>query len=1023
MGEPRRIILSDPLAGGAQRTRFAAAGQGAAGGSGDVKMFEWDHDTEVMSMIGLHSEVSAGIRALAWSPSPRQRHLLALGLSTGRTQILTLSPSSLAVSVRGAQSTHSALLTVKHSRPVSSLAFSDVDPLLLASGYDRHRSDYSLLIWDISDAIAAFPPDPEGDVTWQRSPERLEPSNLYGRPSDGVRHLQQYCASEAVHSLAWAPGSGHELLVGANNKALRMYDLRAPTRDSGGISGGAAVHWATRAVHFITPDPQKKQRLASVEPGQGGSIVRLWDVRRPGLELASFEVADPSGVVALEWTGGTGQTGLGVGTREGGVNLWEVVSGGERVDGADNWTYCGGVRHVVKPKQQMLSFTFAPPNESRRDVVFVVKDGTIGVGPLPEAPNLAFGANADLVIATRGLVSVDPEVWGQTRAPSPALPTSPRPPSERRASHTDERRINRFQLAPERVSALLSQQREQRLRDESPGLVRRHGSRRSLHTMVDEEEIDDYEFGEEITDPDGLRRVLRHDPAFIMRRRAEEGYGLDSLELNAAIATRFPGAERVAGIWEFVNHFVHATAPEVSQEGRYDLTYQGLWSIWTGLFGAEARVEAATGWGGLRGGGAGDGGLESGASTPRRSTLTEFDSDYNAAVTRLNATRTLQGHVAAPGAHRLPHTDRMPQRRMMLAVCGENLAYDKMAEVHRLVDDKQRTKAACWAFFAGEEGPAVTILMRSEDERHRLMGATIAGFMSQSRAERGSVFFQEHWRGMIDKVDDPYIRAILARIAGENWDAILYDESLPLLDRVAVAVCNLEDRDLTQFLRNRLRRCTTLGSLPGLVLTGFTSACVALLQRFVDRTGDVQTAAILAAFFPRGQLSKGEVLALERWQDAYRNYLDSWLSWTKRCAFDVAAIDERRRLHDDVGDIVQTVVVCRVCQRQLTKQTQEMLERKNALKGKMDPPPITVRTNICMYCQNALPRCSVCLLHVRPPKNESADTMEDAYVACQTCRHGGHATHILGWFEGGLDGGPPHEMCPVAGCSCQCASM
>lgn len=225
------------------------------------------------------------------------------------------------------------------------------------------------------------------------------------------------------------------------------------------------------------------------------------------------------------------------------------------------------------------------------------------------------------------------------------------------------------------------------------------------------------------------------------------------------------------------------------------------------------------------------------------------------------------------------------------------------------------------------------------------MGATIAGFMSQSRAERGSVFFQEHWQSMIDKVDDPYVRAVLMRIAGENWEGILYDESLPLLDRVAVAVCNLADKDLTQFIRNRLRRCTTLGSLPGLALTGFTSAGVALLQRFVDRTGDVQTAALLSAFFPRARLSAGEVLALDRWQDAYRTYLDAWLAWVPRCAFDVATIAERRRLRDDAKDAVQAVVVCRVCQRQLTRQTQEMLERKNALKGKMDPPPITVRVS------------------------------------------------------------------------------
>lgn len=348
---------------------------------------------------------SADIKALAWSPHPVQRHLLALGLSTGRTQILSLSSSSLTLPLRSGQTTHSALLTVKHSRAVSSLAFSENDPLLLAAGYERHRSDYSLLIWDISDAVSHFPPDPEGDPTWVRPSERLEQSTLHtvqGRAAadrDTVRHVQQYCASEAVHSLAWVPGSAHELLASANNKAIRMYDLRAPTRDAGGISGGAVVHWATRAVHFVTPDPERRNRLGSVEMSPSGGIVKLWDTRRPGSELASFEVADSSGVVSLEWTGGTGaQTALGVGTREGGVNIWEVVSGGERPDGADNWTYVGGVRHgefgvwtsltpVVKPRQQLQSFTFAPPTKSaRRDVVFVVRDGTIGVGPLPAAP-------------------------------------------------------------------------------------------------------------------------------------------------------------------------------------------------------------------------------------------------------------------------------------------------------------------------------------------------------------------------------------------------------------------------------------------------------------------------------------------------------------------------------------------------------------------------------------------------------------------------------------------------------------
>ena len=48
------------------------------------------------------------------------------------------------------------------------------------------------------------------------------------------------------------------------------------------------------------------------------------------------------------------------------------------------------------------------------------------------------------------------------------------------------------------------------------------------------------------------------------------------------------------------------------------------------------------------------------------------------------------------------------------------------------------------------------------------------------------------------------------------------------------------------------------------------------------------------------------------------------------------------------------------------------------------------------------------------------DTFDDAIVICQTCRHGGHAVHILEWFLG-EDGRRTHDVCPVADCTCRCA--
>lgn len=38
------------------------------------------------------------------------------------------------------------------------------------------------------------------------------------------------------------------------------------------------------------------------------------------------------------------------------------------------------------------------------------------------------------------------------------------------------------------------------------------------------------------------------------------------------------------------------------------------------------------------------------------------------------------------------------------------------------------------------------------------------------------------------------------------------------------------------------------------------------------------------------------------------------------------------------------------------------------------------------------------------------------FTWCQTCRHGGHAKHLLEWFE-------EHTECPVNNCDCNCMSL
>ena len=47
-----------------------------------------------------------------------------------------------------------------------------------------------------------------------------------------------------------------------------------------------------------------------------------------------------------------------------------------------------------------------------------------------------------------------------------------------------------------------------------------------------------------------------------------------------------------------------------------------------------------------------------------------------------------------------------------------------------------------------------------------------------------------------------------------------------------------------------------------------------------------------------------------------------------------------------------------------------------------------------------------------------SDTIDDAFLFCQTCRHGGHASHIMEWFYG--EGSDGERRCPIADCECSC---
>lgn len=230
-------------------------------------------------------------------------------------------------------------------------------------------------------------------------------------------------------------------------------------------------------------------------------------------------------------------------------------------------------------------------------------------------------------------------------------------------------------------------------------------------------------------------------------------------------------------------------------------------------------------------------------------------------------------------------------------------------------EDDLRTRAASWAYFSGEEEQAIRLLMNSSstsrglgwrltiDSKHRLCGTTLAGFLSQTRSTRASdsAFFDEHWRSLINRVDDPYIRAVLARVGGDGWESVLEEEAIPIIDRIAIAVCNLSDDEFTSFLKNRLSRFkrNPSPSLASLAITGFSTSAIGIMQRWLERTGDVQTIALLSAYFPISRLTHGERESVKRWTESYRDLLDGWGMWGERVEFDTGRMEVGRGLGEN----------------------------------------------------------------------------------------------------------------------------
>jgi len=165
---------------------------------------------------------------------------------------------------------------------------------------------------------------------------------------------------------------------------------------------------------------------------------------------------------------------------------------------------------------------------------------------------------------------------------------------------------------------------------------------------------------------------------------------------------------------------------------------------------------------------------------------------------------------------------------------------------------------------------------------------------------------------------------MLTHVALDDWSEVLQEESLPLRERLAIAFRFLEDRPLSSYLHHLTDQYRNTGDIEGLILTGLTSQGFDILQAYVDSTGDVQTASILAAFVSPALFRDTRA---ERWLEAYHDLLDGWKLFHFRCQFDIARgrIIKETVTKEDVQPFdwvkPQLAVRCGFCKKMVSAKT------------------------------------------------------------------------------------------------------
>ncbi|KAI6176496.1 WD repeat-containing protein mio [Aphelenchoides bicaudatus] len=330
----------------------------------------------------------------------------------------------------------------------------------------------------------------------------------------------------------------------------------------------------------------------------------------------------------------------------------------------------------------------------------------------------------------------------------------------------------------------------------------------------------------------------------------------------------------------------------------------------------------------------------------------------------------------------------------------------------------------------------------------------------------------KNFEKLLDEIVDPYLNAMLIFLGRRQFNynypqrRIMSTDAIRLEDRLAIACIHLDDESFRHSLKSLTRSLQkSHDPLSVLLISGLDDHRYAhlALHSYLRQTNDVQTTALILCAgncFRRSKIwetydmRKPVILRIHQAiaSNALRNtrkyslqIVCSYLEFlqasnlTLQKSFIMTFL--RKKLDFPKNDQIQAgrtqgLIACNFCGKpilpfigcdsaadpllahlKMNAGRKNMSVAQTLQIAEIERRKILPKSRGCPHCGRPLPRCLICKRTcIQQQDNLTNVQMNDWFIWCSQCAHGGHLSHLKNWFS-------VNQLCPAAECRCACPKV